>query len=401
MEASQRQLEMDGSSVRALEDRLVIEALTIADERSARVVRERAEAGQAPARTVTDAIEIGTRVLEREGAAAEVDYVRAEFERMQGEARERVAERDKALAQWLQTELKNVPNEVKERVERMLAETRQNQIADVLKELGGRTDKMVRELRESDARSRGGCASRSPHSRRSWRAGEARESADKRVAEAEEAGTRKGFSFEDRAHEAIERIASARGDAASHTGGEQAEGGGKKGDTLVELGAAGGQAAGRVLFEAKTGKPTKNEAWKQLNGGMAARAASFGVLVVAGEENVPAGRETLTEYEGNKMIVAVDREEPEGLALEVAYKLAAARVLMARDGELEVDGAAVRDAAQEAITTLKNAQAIKASLTGIKTSSDTAYAKLEEMVAAVRATLERIDSLVESADPSS
>ena len=43
----------------------------------------------------------------------------------------------------------------------------------------------------------------------------------------------------------------------------------------------------------------------------------------------PAGREQLTEYEGNKMIVAVDREEPDGLALEVAYRLAAARVAMA------------------------------------------------------------------------
>ena len=52
-----------------------------------------------------------------------------------------------------------------------------------------------------------------------------------RVAEAEEAGTRKGRSFEERVHAAIERIASARGDVRPHTGGEHAEGGGKKGDT--------------------------------------------------------------------------------------------------------------------------------------------------------------------------
>jgi hypothetical protein len=131
---------------------------------------------------------------------------------------------------------------------------------------------------------------------------------------------------------------------------------------------------------------------------MAARAASFGVLVVAGEERIPAGREQLREYEGNKAIVAVDREEPGGLALEVAYRLAAARVAVARDRDLAVDGVAVRDAADEAVSTLKQAQAIRSTLTGIKTSSDRARAGLDAMVAAVQAKLERIDALVAEAE---
>jgi hypothetical protein len=222
--------------------------------------------------------------------------------------------------------------------------------------------------------------------------------AKRQIAEAEEAGTRKGLNFEERVHEAIERIASTRGDAASHTGGEQAEGGGKKGDTLVELGAADGPAAGRVLFEAKDKKLSKNDAWRELSDGMAARAAAFAVLVVAGEQRVPSGREQLTEYEGNKMIVAVDREDPSGLALEVAYRLAAARVSMARDSDLDVDAAAVRDAAEEAVSALKQAQAIRSTLTGIKTSSDKARAGLDALVESVRARLERIESLVGEAD---
>jgi hypothetical protein len=73
-----------------VEDRLVIESLTVDDERTARLVRERAEAGHPPTQTVRDAVEIGARVLEREGTAAEVDYVRAEFERQAGELRERL-----------------------------------------------------------------------------------------------------------------------------------------------------------------------------------------------------------------------------------------------------------------------------------------------------------------------
>ena len=53
-------------AVRALGDRLVIEALTVNDERAARLVRERAEAGQDPAATVASAIEVGARVLDNE-----------------------------------------------------------------------------------------------------------------------------------------------------------------------------------------------------------------------------------------------------------------------------------------------------------------------------------------------
>src|SRR5436309_11899018 len=97
MEASEKpQLPLDGAStapdgvVRALGGRLVMERLTVTDDRAARVVRERAEAGQEAVRTVQDAIEIGARVLDREDAAAEVDYVRAEFERHAGALRERL-----------------------------------------------------------------------------------------------------------------------------------------------------------------------------------------------------------------------------------------------------------------------------------------------------------------------
>src|SRR3954454_11706548 len=81
MEASEKpQLTLDDASVRALGDRLVIEHLTVTDERAARVVRDRAEAGQRAADTVSKAVEIGARVLDSEETAVNVDYVRAEIE---------------------------------------------------------------------------------------------------------------------------------------------------------------------------------------------------------------------------------------------------------------------------------------------------------------------------------
>src|SRR5919108_4961052 len=86
MEASEKQqLPLDEGAVRALDDRLVIEHLEVTDERAARVVRERAEAGTSGAETVRKAIEIGARVLDSEETAANVDYVRRELEAGLGE----------------------------------------------------------------------------------------------------------------------------------------------------------------------------------------------------------------------------------------------------------------------------------------------------------------------------
>jgi hypothetical protein len=412
MEASPQQRFPDAEgTVRVLGDRLVIEALTIEDERAARVVRELAEGGQSPDQTVAKAIEIGTRVLDAEGTAVNVDYVRAELERGVGQlnkelgatlesGNEALAERIAATfgadrSDSVQQQIKQIVAQASE--EQRIALARLFSAEDGANPLTDFKAAIVRGLTELDARrQRDSEADRKQGEELMKEIVTLRERLGaKQQVEAEVArGTAKGLSFEDRVHGAIERIASARGDSATHTGGEHAEGGGKKGDTLVELCAADGPAAGRLVFEAKDKKLSKNEAWTELNEGMAARAASYGVLVVADEDRIPSGREVLTEYEGNKLVVAVDREEPYGLPLEVAYRLAAARVAMARDRELQVDAAAVRDAAEEAISTLKQAQAIRSNLTGIKTSSDKARAALDALVENVRAKLERVESLV-------
>src|SRR6266545_2501302 len=90
MEASEKLNLTEDPTVRVLDGRLVIERLAVDDERAARVVRERAKAGHEPPATVRDAIEIGARVLEREGTAAEVDYVKAEFGRHAGDLAEKL-----------------------------------------------------------------------------------------------------------------------------------------------------------------------------------------------------------------------------------------------------------------------------------------------------------------------
>jgi len=415
MEASERpQLPLDDGGagvVRVLDDRLVIESLTVSDERAARVVRERAESGQAPAETIGKAVEIGARVLDTEETAANVDYVRHEVETSFGKLDKQlgatIEQGAESIAEQLATSFGiERSDSVQAQIKEIVAADRESLLTALTKEdpsnpLVGMQVRIGKKLLEAEERHRLQTADTNEQIaglREELARANERSLADERVAEAEAAGTRKGRTFEERVHDAIERIAALRGDSATHTGAEQAEGGGKKGDTLVELGACDGPAQGRILFESKDAERlSKNKAWAYLNEGMAKRAASFAVLVVAGEENVPAGRQQLSEYEGNKMIIAVDRDEPDGLALEVAYRLAAARVLLARETDLEVDAVAVRDAAAEALSIVGQAQAIRSTLTGIKTSSDNARKGLDAMVDAVKEKLRLIDSLIASA----
>lgn len=431
MEASENpQLNLEtgpaGGVVRPIGDRLVIEALTVDDATAARVVRERASEGEAPPATVRRAVEIGSRVLESEGTAANVDFVKRELQSGLGQLDTKLggtledgaeamaerlgelfgAERNDSVQAQVKEIVENAARAQREEILGSLtSEDASNPLVAVQARLGKamleaeeRHRVEVESLREGHTKAALGMHGQIGELRKELARLLERDDADARVAEAEAAGTRKGFSFEERVNDAIERIASLRGDAASHTGAEGAEGGGKKGDTLVELGAAEGPAFGRIVFESKDKKLSKNGAWTELNAAMDVRAASFGVLVVAGEENVPSGRDSLHEYEGNKLIVAVDRDQPDSLVLEVAYRLAAARVAMARDRELQVDAVAVRDTAAEALTLLRAAQAIRSNLTGIKTSSDNARSNLDSMVASVEEKLSRIEALVEAAE---
>lgn len=411
--------------VRALGDRIVIDALTVHDERAAKVVRERAEAGVQASETVAKAIEIGARVIDSESTATNVDYVQRVFEERVGklgtalsetldegsaEIAEQIAGKfDIERADSVQGEIKQllaagIDLQRKELNAMLTAEDASNPLVAVqirstkaMLEAEDRHRKQLEALRESHAKESRALQARVSDLTDRFSQHLERNAGEEALAEAEEAGTRKGRNFEERVHSAIERIADARGDCATHTGGEGAEGGGKKGDSLVEIGAAVGPSLGRIVFEAKDKKLSKNAAWGELNEGMAARAASFAVLVVAGEERIPAGREPLHEYEGNKLIVSVDRDEPDSLALAVAYRLAAARVSMVRDRDLTVDAAEVRAATEEAVSCLKQAQSIRSVLTGIKTSSDRARMGLDEMVASVELKLERVDALVADA----
>jgi flagellar hook-basal body complex protein FliE len=419
MEASERpQLQLDhsddGTISWPLGEKLVIERLTIEDARVAKLVRERAEGGHAPAQTVRDAIEIGARVLEREGTAAEVDYVRAEFERHAGELRERLTKSlesgDEQLAERIAANFDgsrdgSVQKQIDKLVGTALEEQRMKIVrlfsaedgANPLTDFKGEVVRGFRALAERQQKE--GEANRQRIEALQRELVELREGteADARVAEEAERGTAKGRTFEELVHATIEEVAQGQGDAAHHTGDAANESGSKKGDVVVEIGGALGSSLATIVFEAKNKRLSKNDAWTELNACMGERDATFAVLVVAGEDKVPAGLEELTEYQGNKIIAVLDREEPDPLALRLVYRYVRARVLADGATDLEVDAAGVRDAAEEAGARLKRANRVRKALTSVTNSAKVAGDEFDEIVADVERCLARIEGLVAAA----
>lgn len=443
MEASEKPqlpLDHDGhGSVRVVEDRIVIEGLTIADEQAARVVRERAETGEQPPATIRRAVEIGTRVLDREDSAVEVDFVRREYERAVAEHRReaerqqremterieremRVAFGDDAVRGRLSEALEQHARELEDRIETTFGEGSEDAVPHRIRSLiEERNREFLQRLSTDDELNplRPLLAQFSTSMRERREAQDERdrkleEKVDDLLAQAaklagleegrealeeeKEAGTRKGRTFEEKAHAAIEKIAEARGDCSHAVGDEAGAGGSKKGDSVVEIGAGEGSSLGRIVFEIKDRQLNKPKAWEEMNGALEARNADYAILVVAGEEAVPTGDvEEMHEYQGNKLVVAVHPDEPEGRALELAYRYASLRVRAARERAEGVDASAVLAAANEARDAIGGFRSVKSALTTATNSVDRARTGVETIERALIDRMERIESLIEVA----
>jgi hypothetical protein len=213
------------------------------------------------------------------------------------------------------------------------------------------------------------------------------------VAAEHERSTAKGRPYEEAVFEALDAIAQAQGDDCDAVG-DQLGTGGRKGDVLVGIDGCAGPARGRLVFEAKTSQVGRKRALEELDEAMAQRDAQFAVWVVPSAEALPAKTADLREVNGDKLFVVYDPEDGSRLMLEVAYKLARARVLMAR-GEAEgVDAGALQTEVERALMAMEDVRRIKAQLTNASTGIDQARQILDAMAARVREHLDRIDSLV-------
>ena len=173
----------------------------------------------------------------------------------------------------------------------------------------------------------------------------------------------------------------------------------KTGDVVVAIEGCTGPARGRIVFEAKASRLSKPKAVEELDRARTERNADYAVLVVPDEERIPARMHELREYGGDKLVVCFDPEDGSTLSLEVAYKLARARVLMAR-GEAEgVDAAAIREAIERATGAMGDVLRVKQQLTGATTSIKKGAEILDAMAVAVRAQLIQVELLLAASEP--
>jgi hypothetical protein len=416
------------AQVRITGDRLAIEGLIVDDDCAVRVVREREQAGEDPAKIVRDAVEIGARVLDREQAAANAEYVKTEFERAATELNVQFSDRAREVAEYFNERVEqvfgpehghlakeldklfsdgssaSVQNRVRELISESMARSREDLMrlfssadgANPLADFKTGTLQALKLAEQRQYESQQALQRQMAELDKQLQALRLEKEKLEDVAAERERGTAKGRTFEQLVADTVDELALAQGDVAQAVG-DFREATGKRGDVVVGVDACAGPARGRLVFEAKDSRMSTPRALAELDEAMAERSADFAVLVVPTEGEVPAKLEPLREYNGDKLVVALDPEAGT-LPLELAYRLARARVLMQRGEGDGIDAGAVRDAVERAVAALSEERKIKQQLTGAKSNIDRAYDIVGAMGERVRTLLEEIDSLVRSGD---
>ena len=411
--------------VRAAGNHVAIDGLVVEDEAAARLVRERQEAGTDPAATITDAIEIGARVLDREQTGANADFVKSEFEKVSKEVEREFGDNAREVAEQLGKKVDEVfhpesghlaksleelfsdgsSRAVQNRVKEIVGEAMQRSREDLLRQFSSGGDKnpladfksgTMNLIKQADERQhntqRALLAQMSELEKQIQGLRQEKEALEELGAERER-GTAKGRTYEEQVVEALDAIAEAQGDCCDAVG-DRLGASGRTGDAVISIDAAAGPVRGRIVFEAKDRRLSAPRAREELSRALEQRDADFAVLVVPGEDDVPAKMRPLREWGGDSLIVTYDPDDGSRLALEVAYRLARARVLMASATGGEVDSEAVHTQVERALAEMVEVRKVKSQLTGAKTSIDNAYGIVETIAARVRSHLEEIDSLV-------
>jgi len=389
-------------------------------------VRERSETGADPAGAVADAIEIGARVLDREQAGVNAEFVKTELEKVAKQVEHGFSDRARTVSEGFQKKVDEVfhpdaghlaksledlfsdgsANAVQNRVREVVAEALQRSREDLRRQFSSTDSSQnpladfkvgtLELLKQADERQhkvqRALLAQMSELEKQLQGLRDEKRKLEE-VAEERDRGTAKGRTYEESVCEAVHRIAAVQGDVAEAVGDETGVGG-RKGDVLVSIDACAGPARGRIVFEAKDRRLSKPRFLEELDAAKRQRDADYAVLVVPGEDEVPAKLHSLREYYGDKLIVVYDDQEGSTLELEFAYRLARARIALAREGADELDGAAVRASVGRALDAMDEVRKIKSQLTAAAGGIGSARDLLEAMAGRVRTELGQIEELL-------
>ena len=406
-------------------DVVVADGLAVRDRCAVDLVRERTEAGGDGAQLLVDAIEIGARVLAREQAEVNADFVKTEFEKVSREVEGAFTDKARAVAEFLGQRVDDVfapeTGQLAKELERLFgAESSvavQHQLRAVMAEQSAQMrEDLLKQFSSADAHNpladfKAGtiaamrrAAEQQDDNLKTLNTQiaalkdevvklQAEREKQLEVAAEHARSTAKGRPYEEAVSEAVDAIAVARGDDCDAVG-DLLGVGGRKGDVVVGVDGAAGPARARIVFEAKNAYVPKNRAVAELEEAMAQRDAEYGVWVVPSDDLLPGKGPQLREVNGDKLFVVYDPEDGRALALEVAYALARARVLAARSGEDELDATALRAEVERALAAMDDVRRIKSQLTNASNGIDAARKILDDMAERVRAHLEQVDAIV-------
>jgi hypothetical protein len=415
--------------VHVLMGRVIVENVVVDDPAAAAFVARRIDAGEDPARVVADAVEVGARVLEREQAAVDAEFVRNELERVSGEVERAFTDKARVVAEFFGTKVDEVfgpeDGHLAKELQKLFGEGStaavQHQLRQVMLEQSARMrEDLLKQFSSADGsnpladfkaahlRVTRDVAARQEAQLEGMReqlvslklelqALQAEKRRAEEVAAEHDRSTAKGRPYEEAVAEAVDAIARAQGDDCDAVGDFRGLGG-RKGDVVVDIDGCSGAPRGRIVFEAKNSRRSRKEALAELEEALATRAADYGVWVVPSEDKLPARAPALREVGGDKLFVVYDPEDGSRLALEVAYALARARVLMAKGGVEGLDAAALRAEAERALGAMEDVRRVKLHLTNATSGIDEARRVVEAMAERVRAHLAQIEALLTPAE---
>ena len=404
---------------------VVADGLAVSDRVAVDLVRDREQAGADPAGVLVDAIEIGARVLSREQAEVNAEFVRTEFEKVSREVEEAFTDKARVVAEFLGKRVDDVfgPENghlakelerlfgaessvaVQHQLRTVMTEASAHMRADLLKQFSsadahnpladfkaGTMAAMRRAAEQQDQNLRAVNEQMAALKAEVIKLQADRAKADEVAAE-HARSTAKGRPYEEAVFDALALIAHARGDDCDAIG-DMPGAGGRKGDVLVGIDGCSGPPRARIVFEAKHSYVPKNKALAELDEAMAQRDAEYAVWVVPAPDLLPGHGPELHEVNGDKLFVVFDPEDGSRVALELAYALARARTLMVGTGGDGLDAGALRAEIERALAAMDDVRRIKSQLTAAAGGIDHARRILDEMADRVRGHLTQVDALV-------
>src|ERR671915_1492307 len=247
--------------VRVVGDRLAIDGLVVEDGCAVRLVREREQNGEDPVKTVLDAVSIGARVLDREQAAANAEFVKTEFERAAGELNVQFTDRARQVAEYFNERVEQVfgpeNGQLQKELEKLFSDgssaSVQNRVRELVQETLARSrEDLMKQFSASDG----------SNPLADFKAGTIRvlKAAEQRQHETQQQMLRQMSELEKQLQALRlekEKLEEAVGDLKEATG--------KVGDIVVQVDACNGPARGRIVIEAKDRRLSPRDALNELD----------------------------------------------------------------------------------------------------------------------------------------